>query len=427
MKTGNYNIVKPYNSIIIGIFIVLIVQLIVTYGFTYTQIFSVRALIRNLSILIPILYGVQYIWIPILLEIIIESVKYKGYYLDKYIATTYLYNDNLRVLSKQYPLLSNYSEGIHDGLLGFDMTDLSQENLKRIRDWGQKTYYEALNNPSPYFTDNEGKKQDISIKYKAENQKFDYICKKCEIKPGMKILEIGFGDCDFLKYIRKTYGISPVGVNIASEQVKYAKELGFEAHCLDGWKITDEIGTFDLVLQCGNLEYFRLFGESGEKYKDYCNIIKKVLNPGGKFFITCCHQNEFFKFSLPERLKGYILWAGNDGGYPIGKNGFTKFAKKAGFKVMYQEDRTLDYYIAMLLHFSFLRCSSGKCHDVVDTPSFFKTLLQTIAGPYLMHSYGCYQPSKYLPMVPFAWEFEPQPQKDKLDFPVTLEYILLQI
>jgi hypothetical protein len=64
---------------------------------------------------------------------------------------------------------------------------------------------------------------------------------------------------------------------------------------------------------------------------------------------------------------------------------------------------------------------------VIDTPGFFTKLIQTIAGPYLIHSYGFFQPRKYLPLAAFGWEFEPQPQKDKLDFPVTLEYILLQI
>jgi ubiquinone/menaquinone biosynthesis C-methylase UbiE len=45
----------------------------------------------------------------------------------------------------------------------------------------------------------------------------------CKIKKGMKILEIGFGEGDFMNYIRKEYNIDIVGVSIAEEQVKLVK------------------------------------------------------------------------------------------------------------------------------------------------------------------------------------------------------------
>lgn len=419
LKRVNLNLWAFYIAIVI------IIQLIVTYGFTNTKVFSIRAMIRNLSILIPIVYGIRYIWVPILLEITIEFFKYYGYGIDKYIATTYLYNDYFRENTKRYPILSNLTEGNYDGLLGIDMTDYSQENLKRVRDWTNKTYYESLSNPSSYFTDLKGKKHDASIKYESENKKFEYICQKCNIKPGMKILEIGFGECDFLKYIRDHYGIKPVGVSIAIEQVENARAIGFEAHCLDMWDITEEIGKYDLVIQCGNLEYALIFGEKYEKYKDYCNIIKKILNPRGKHFITCIHINPEFEYSLIDKIKCYILWAGNDGYFPKGKDGYTKYAEQCGFKLIYQEDRTFDYYINDLLYFSFLRCSDGKCHTIVEPINFLRALFLTIAGPYFIYSYFSYQPSQYLPIVPFLWEFEPQFKK-KWSFPMTLEYILLQ-
>jgi cyclopropane fatty-acyl-phospholipid synthase-like methyltransferase len=423
----------PFHLLGIYIVLVLVIQIVVTYGFTNTKVFSLRALIRNLSILIPIVYGIQYIWVPILLEITVEFFKYHGYFIEKYMATIYMYNDYFREMNKKYPILSNYTEGIYDGLLGIDTTDLSQENLKKVRDWGQKIYYESFKNPSPYFTDLEGNRHDKNIKYETERRKFELICKKCNVQKGMKILEIGFGECDFLQYIRKEYGIDTVGVSISKEQVKNAKELGFEAHCLDMWDITEEIGHYDLVIQCGNLEYARVFGEKKIKYKDYATIIKQILNPNGKYFITCCHVNEKYlpyeDYSLSDFFKAYILWSGNDGCYPVGSDGFTKHATQVGFKVVYQEDRTLDYYIAMILYFSFLRCTEGKCHNILEPFSFMKALFLTIAAPYYIHTYVQLQGNQYLPVAPFAWEFEPQfnKNKGKFDVPITLQYILLQL
>lgn len=411
--------------------IVLIIQIVVTFGFTNSKVFSLRALIRNVSLLIPIVYGIRYIWIPILLEITIEFLKYHGFYIDKYIATIYMYNDYFREINKKYPILSNYTEGIYDGLLGIDTKDYSQENLKKVKDWAQKTYYNAFKTESPYFTDMTGKKQDVSVKYVSDVKKFEYICKLCGVKPGMKILEIGFGECDFLKYIREHYGINTVGVSISKEQVENARSLGFEAHCLDMWDITEEIGTYDLIIQCGNLEYAKLFGENESKYTDYCNIVKRVLNPGGNFFVTCCHVNSEYRledYSISDMIKGYLLWAGNDGCYPFGKDGFTKRAEVAGFKLIHQEDRTLDYYVTMMLFFSFLRCA-GKCHTIVEPLSLIRALFLTIACPYFIHMYVQLQGNQYLPVVPFAWEFEPQihPKRGEFDMPITMQYILLQL
>ena len=328
------------------------------------------------------------------------------------------------MINKKHPILSNYSEGNYDGLLGIDMTDYSQENLKRMRDWAQKTYYQALTHPSPTFTDLEGKTQDISIKYKSEQKKFEYICQKCNVKRGMRILEIGFGECDFLKYIYEHYGIRTVGVSISKEQVANAKSLGFEAHCMNSWDMTDELGTFDLILQCGNLEYNRLVGESQEVFTDFFNVVHPLLNDRGKYFITCCHNREDYDYSWFDCVRIYFLWAGNDGGYPTGKDGLTKYAKKAGFQVVYQEDRTIHYYVNEMLYFSFLRCVD-QCHTVVEAGSLLRALFLTIAAPYFIHSYLCYQPSKYLPVAPFAFQFEPQFRKEWKS-PMTLEYILLE-
>jgi hypothetical protein len=198
------------------------------------------------------------------------------------------------------------------------------------------------------------------------------------------------------------------------------------------WDITEEIGKYDVVIQCGNLEYAVTFGENHQKYKDYCTIIKRILNPEGKFFVTCCHVNDKFtypEYSLSDLIKGYILWSGNDGGYPEGKDGFTKYAQEAGLTLIYQEDRTLDYYIAMMLYFSFLRCDDekkGTCHTIVEPFSLSRALLLTIACPYFIHMYFQLQGNQYLPVVPFAWEFEPQLRKNEWKMPVTLQYILVQ-
>ena len=59
----------------------------------------------------------------------------------------------------------------------------------------------------------------------AQNAKFDLVCRKVGLKPGMKVLDLGCGFGSFLKYAAEHYGVSGVGVNLSKEQVKFARKI----------------------------------------------------------------------------------------------------------------------------------------------------------------------------------------------------------
>ena len=245
----------------------------------------------------------------------------------------------------------------------------------------------------------------------------------------MKILEIGFGEGDFLMYIRNNYNIGPVGVSISQEQVDLVKKRGFDAYCMDSWEMTKEkLGTYDLIIQCGNVEYIKCSGDTDDIYKKFSKIIYSLLKPRGKYFITSIHMNKDFDklYSLYDRINGYLLWSGNDGYYPTSKYSFTKQAESVGFKKLYQQNRTNDYFITTVIYMSYLRCYKGKCNNLMTISGIIKALIKTIAGPYYLHTYLCYTPSKYFNWLPWQWEFIPQQKNNKFISPVTLEYILLQ-
>lgn len=428
---------NAYTVIFLIFLAIITLQVIVTYQFTNTKEFSKRALIRNVSIGFSVYFAVTtkiyyLLLIPIFLEVILELLKIKGIYIDKYIATKYLYNDLLRNLNKDDVIYTNLSEGNYDNIFGFSSTDLSQKNVKNILDWSVKTYNMAYNEKNEYLIDMNLKKHYADdFKKITDDNKFKLICEKCEVKPGMRILEIGFGEGIFMKYIYENYGIKPIGVNISSEQVEIVKKWGFEAYTLDQWDMTPEkLGTFDLILQCGSLEYLRCVGESNDVYFEYAKIVKMLLNDNGKYFITCIHENkEFnnFNYTLYDYLKCYLLWSGNDGGYPQSKLGVSKYFEKANFKNIYQEDRTIDYWISYVLWASYYRCrKEKKCMNVFTTNSLIDACFKTIADPYYIHTYLCYTPNDNYYWLPWLWQFVPQERNGKLDFPVTLEYILFQ-
>ena len=416
---------KKISNPIFIILLTILVQIVITLFYTNTKHFSIRALIRNLSIVLAVYYGVKtgnylLFLLPVILELGIELLKYNGFYIEKYIATEYQYNDYWREIVKKNPLLSNFSEANYDSILGFNTRDHSSENIKKIDDWSREIYKNSLINK-------DDKIARTNIKKISDDAKFKLLLSKCTIKPEMRILEIGFGEGDFLNYIYENYGIRPIGVSISTEQVELVKSRGFEAYALDSWKMTPElIGTYDLIIQCGNLEYIRCSGDDPDKtYTKYCSIINKLLRPDGEYVITCVHSNNenFGNYSMYDNIRGYFLWSGNDGYYPTNYDGFSKYANTSGFRTIHREERTNDYLIASALFMSALQCSSGDCVTSFTIPGFLNALVKTIAGPYYVHTYICYSPTSSYDWLPWMWEFVPQKKNDKWVSPVTLQYI----
>jgi len=423
--------------------ITILIQVIVTYLFTKTKRFSIRALVRNLSISFALYFAITtnnyfLLLIPVGLEIIIEFLNIHGYNMEPYIATEYQYSDYWKERTAINPEISNFSEANFDGIMGFNTKDNSAENNKKMHDWAKYAYLTSINNPTEPLKDMDGNPlpEPKVLKKIVDDRKFDLIASSCKIRPGMRILEIGFGEGDFMDYIFKHYGIRPIGVSIANEQVKAVQARGFEAHHMNSWKMTpDVLGTFDVILQCGNLEYIMLSGQNPKEiYIKYSNIIKNLLKPNGKYFITACHVNDKYNhgsrnwidYSLDYYNHIYFLWAGNDGNYPYGKDGFAKYANEVGLKTIYQEERTHDYLLNMTILFSYIQTYMDNRVTFFSIPSMMDALFKTIAGPYYIHTYMCYLSTSNFVWNPFLWEFVPEDNNGLWEPPVTLQYIMFQ-
>ncbi len=105
----------------------------------------------------------------------------------------------------------------------------------------------------------------------AQENKLELICKKLQLKPGMKVLDIGCGWGAFGKYAAENYDIKTKGITISKNQ----KELG-EKLCT-GLPVTFELkdyrelsGKYDRIVSIGMLEHVG--------FKNYKNFFKTVNN-----------------------------------------------------------------------------------------------------------------------------------------------------
>ncbi|CAB4655064.1 unannotated protein [freshwater metagenome] len=90
----------------------------------------------------------------------------------------------------------------------------------------------------------------------AQFAKFDLICRKLQLQPGMRILDIGSGWGGFLRHAVRNYGVSAVGISPADNQISLARErsqgLPIEFIQQD---YRDLSGQFDRIVSVGMMEH----------------------------------------------------------------------------------------------------------------------------------------------------------------------------
>jgi cyclopropane-fatty-acyl-phospholipid synthase len=115
----------------------------------------------------------------------------------------------------------------------------------------------------------------------AQYNKFDALCKKLQLKPGMKILEIGSGWGTFARLAAHDYGVEVVSLTVSKEQMAYAanrcKGLKVEFKLMDYRDLEPKYNNhFDRVV---SIEMIEAVGK--KNFKNYFKKISYVLKDDG--------------------------------------------------------------------------------------------------------------------------------------------------
>lgn len=121
----------------------------------------------------------------------------------------------------------------------------------------------------------------------AQLAKLELVCQKLQLKPGMRLLDIGCGWGALAKYAAEQYQVECVGITISKQQYEYAKDickgLPIDIRFQD---YRDVSGTFDRVVSLGMFEHVGHLN-----YHHYMQIVKKLLNPNGLFLLHTIGSN----------------------------------------------------------------------------------------------------------------------------------------
>lgn len=121
----------------------------------------------------------------------------------------------------------------------------------------------------------------------AQEDKLDLVCRKLMLEPGVRVLDIGCGWGETLKFAAERYGISGVGVTVSEEQARFARKLcrglPVQIHLQDYRDINMQ---FDRILSLGMFEHVGV-----KNYRRYFEKVKSCLTSDGLFVLHTIGKN----------------------------------------------------------------------------------------------------------------------------------------
>ncbi|HQS03482.1 MAG: cyclopropane-fatty-acyl-phospholipid synthase [Halothiobacillus sp. 24-54-40] len=139
--------------------------------------------------------------------------------------------------------------------------------------------FEAMLDPSMSYSC--GYWKEATNLAQAQFDKLDLICRKLELQPGERLLEIGCGWGGLAHFAAKHYGVEVVGITVSKEQMQFA-----QTRC-DGLPVTIKLMDYrDLSEQYDKVVSVGMFEHVGPKnYSAYFDVVQRTLKNDGLFLL----------------------------------------------------------------------------------------------------------------------------------------------
>ena len=170
------------------------------------------------------------------------------------------------------------------------------------------SFYELLLGPTMTYTCAVFEDPEDSLE-QAQTAKYELVCRKLGLEPGMRILDAGCGWGSMAIYAAQRFGVSVVGVTISQMQVDLARKRVAEVGLTDQVEIrlqdyrdVDD-GPFDAISAIGILENI------GSQLHVYVRTMHGLLRPGGRFLHHAISRPPGRKalFERPTLLSRYVF------------------------------------------------------------------------------------------------------------------------
>ena len=121
----------------------------------------------------------------------------------------------------------------------------------------------------------------------AQEAKLDLICRKLDLKPGMRLLDVGCGWGGLMRHAVRRHGVSAVGITVSTEQAGEARRrcagLPVEIRLQD---YRDIQGTFERIVSVGMMEHVGV-----KNYPVFYATVRRHLAEDGLFLLHTIGNN----------------------------------------------------------------------------------------------------------------------------------------
>ncbi len=176
----------------------------------------------------------------------------------------------------------------------------------------------------------------------AQTNKHDLVCRKLDLQPGQRLLDVGCGWGGMVRHAVENYGVTALGVTLSRNQANWAeqkiKAMGLddraEVRFLDYRDVTE--GDFDAVSSVGLTEHI-----GARNYPSYFEFLHSKLRVGGRLLNHCITRTDTKKPSLTKGgfINRYVFPDGEL--VPVGT--IATAMQKQGFEVRHVEDLRQHY------------------------------------------------------------------------------------
>ncbi|MBM7519774.1 SAM-dependent methyltransferase [Nocardioides nitrophenolicus] len=214
------------------------------------------------------------------------------------------------------------------------------------------TFYEHVLGPSMTYTCAVFPTEDATLE-EAQDHKYDLVCRKLDLKPGQRLLDLGCGWGGMVRHAAKHYGVKAIGVTLSREQATWAQEeikrqgLDHLAEVRHSDYRDVEERDFDAISSIGLTEHIGI-----ANYPAYFAFIHDRLRPQGRMLNHCITRHD----NVDRRTGAFIDRYVFPDGELAGSGTIVEAVENAGLEVQHHENFRVHY----------AKTLAGWCRNLAD-------------------------------------------------------------